>query len=198
LTIVFGAIVEKIDVKDTKQSLTFLRFLESISQIKDACLQSTVGHYTAVIQILRFRLESMLQAVYLDQQHPTLDINQKLCILEEIADKREYFATRLVNMISVNNKQGLRDLYRGLSTWSHPSHLDFPTIDKMIENIKNHETSINCDKLNLVVNLMKGTYDAIFFIIVEMFKETRKSIKANSDVMDLIRNQKLRLLLSTL
>lgn len=194
LAIIFGCIVDNPDVEKSKQSLTFLRFLETILYLDELLFLGMAAHYTSVIQILRYRLESMIQAVYLDQQHQTLSLDQKLCILEEISDKREYFTTRLVNMISMENKDVIGKLYKSLSKVSHPSHLDFPTVEKMIEYLKDLEASIDCSKLDAAADVMIQTYDVIFFITLHEFKEAKQSLKSNPDTKRTIEKYNMTLL----
>ena len=93
ITIIFGETVDKFGEEKARQSLSFFRLLESMLHLDDLSFLSMVAHYTSMVQILRYRLESMIQAIYLDQQHSSFTIDQKLCILEEISDKREYFTT---------------------------------------------------------------------------------------------------------
>jgi hypothetical protein len=194
ITIIFGDIVDKFEVRSAKESLSFFRLLDSVLHFDDLSFLSLMAHYTSIVQILRYRLESMIQAVYLDQQHPLFTLSQKLCILEEISDKREYFTTRLLNQISVNNKESIRDLYKQLSIGAHPSQVDFPTIEKMIEYQKNLALSIDCVKLDEIVSLTMQTFDAIFFLILHVSKEAKASIKFRKDIKSVIEKYNLFLL----
>lgn len=194
LTVVFGCIVDKSDVEKTRQSLTFFRFLQSILYLKELFLLLMAAHYTSAIQILRYRLESMVQAVYLDQQHPNMSLSNKLCILEEISDKREYFTTRLVNMISDGHKKTVKEAYRALSQRTHPSHVDFPTVEELMASLKDAESSINCGEFDGAVDLIVRTYDMIFFLDIQIFKEAKEAVKSNPDVKEVIEKHRLSLL----
>lgn len=198
ITVIFGCITDNSDVQKAKKSLLFLRFLQSILHLNELPLLLMAAHYTSGVQILRYRLESMVQAFYIDQQHPVLSLGNKISILTEIADKREYFATRLINKISIDHKENLRGLYKELSIASHPSHLDFPTIKQMIDHLKSLESSISCAELNRVVDLAIQTYDTVFFLVLQIFANAKEAAKTRPEVKRVIEKYNLSLLHKTL
>lgn len=194
LAVVFGCVADNSDVPKAKQSLVFLRFLQSMLHLNELPFLLMAGHYTSGIHILRYRLESMVQALYLDQRHPALNLENKICILAEISDKREYFLTRLIDEITIDNKGNLRETYKDLSIASHPSHLDFPTINQMIEHLKTLESTINCNELNRVVDLTIRTYDIIFFLVLQSFPSAKEAAKNQPYVKKVVEKYNLPLL----
>jgi hypothetical protein len=198
ITVIFGCIAESADAKKIKNSLTFSRFLQSTLHVNEISLLLMPANYTSGVQILRYYLESVIQAFYLDRRHPCFSIENKICILTETADSREYFVSRLLEKISTARKEDVRMLYKDLSMISHPSHLDFPTVDEMIKYLEDKESKVDCKELIEVVSLMMRTYDAIFFLVLEVFPEIKKTAKEHADVGKVVDRYSLSLLKRTL
>jgi hypothetical protein len=198
LTVIFGCIVDNVDQKKMKNSLTFSRFLQSMLHLDEILLLSMSAYYTSGTQILRYYLESIIQASYLDQRHPSFTIENKLCILTEISDKREYFVSQLLDKLLIEYKENVRKLYKDLSMGSHPSHLDFPTIDEMMKYLRDTESKVDCEELDKIAKLTIQTYDAIFFFILQIFPDVKASAKKNVDVGKIIKKYNLPLLEKTL
>jgi len=136
----------------------------------------------------------MVQALYLDQQHPELSLENKLCVLTEISDKREYFVSQLIGRLSMGHKDYVRKLYKELSVSAHPSHLDFPTVEEMKDYLMKSESSIDCDKVAEVVSLTLRTYDAIFYLTLQIFPGARRAVQAQADIVEMIGKHNLPLL----
>lgn len=194
LTVIVGCISDSLDLEKAKQSLVFYRFLQSILHLKELPFLLMAAHYTSGIQILRYHLESMIQAFYLDQQHPTFSFENKICILTEISDKTGYFVARLINRLPTGYKKNIRKMYKELSIASHPSHLDFPTIKQMMGYLKNLESSVDCEELNRVVDLTIQTYDIIFFLVLQDFPTAKEVAKDRADIKKVIEKYNLSLL----
>jgi hypothetical protein len=198
VTVIFGCIAENSEAQKAKESLVFFRFLESVLHLNELLSLLMAAHYTSAAQILRYRFESVMQALYLDQQHSDLDLEKKLCILREISDKREYFVTRLINNISIDHKDHLRRTYKDLSATSHPSHLNFPTIKQMIGYLKKIESSVDCNELNRVITLTLQTYDAIFFVAFQIFDKAKEAAKKTPEPKKVAQRYGMLLLSRTL
>ena len=194
LTLLVGCVIDNSDMEKAKQSLLFLRFLQSIFDLNELPCLLMATQYTSGIQLLRYHLESMIQAFYLDQRHTTFTLQNKVAILTEISDKREYFVARLIKKLSIGNKDRLKRLYKELSMALHPSHLDFPTIEQMMKRLKDPKASIDCNKLDRVIDLTKRTYDAIFFLILRRFPGTKDAFRTEADVRKVIEKYDLTLL----
>jgi hypothetical protein len=181
-------------MKKEKSSLGYLRFLQSILYLNELPSLLMAAHYTSGVQILRYHLECSVQGFYLDQQHPTFSLENKLCILEEVADNREYFVTRLLDRMSTSQRDSIRKLYKELSLGSHPSHLDVPTIDSLLELINNPKAIVDCSEIEYVVNLANRTYDAIFLLVFEHIPQAKSAAENSNSVKEIIKKYKLLLL----
>ena len=194
LTLLVGCVIDNSDMEKAKQSLLFLRFLQSIFDLNELPCLTMAAQYNSGIQLLRYHLESIIQASYLDQQHLTFTLENKVAILTEISDKREYFVARLIKKLSIGEKVRLKRLHKELSMALHPSHLDFPTIEQMMKRLEDFKASIDCDKLAMVIDLTKRTYDAIFFLILERFPGAKDAFRIGVDIRKVIEKYNLTLL----
>jgi hypothetical protein len=189
---VFGCIADNCDAEEAKQSLLFYRFLESVLHLDEIIFLLLSAHYTSGIQILRYRLESAIQAFYLDQQHPLFSLENKICILAEISDKREYFVSRLIDRMS-GERESLRKIYKELSMVAHPSHLDFPTVEEMMKYGK-ADSNIDCTRLGKAAELAIRTYDAIFFLVIQNFPAVKDIARKQKEIKKVIGKYKLPML----
>lgn len=194
LTVLVGFVIDNSDSEEAKQSVLYLRFLQSIFDLNELPCLLMAAQYTSGIQLIRYRLESMIQAYYLDQQHPVFSLQNKVAILTEISDKREYFVSPLIKKLSVGHKDIIRELYKELSAALHPSHSDFPTIEQMLERLKGLESIIDCDKMKGAIELTKRTYDAIFFLVLGSIPGGRKILKDETGIKEVIERHNLALL----
>jgi len=194
VSVILGNITDNSDLEKAKQSLGFFRFLQAMLDLNELPFLLMVAHYTSGIQILRYHLECSIQAFYLDQQHPTFSLQNKICVLTEVSDNREYFVARLIDRISVGQKEHLKKLYKELSLACHPSHLDFPKINEMMNTIRKMEARIDCEEMAKVVDLTKRTYDAIFFLTLESNSKAKEAAKKQSEIKKVAQKHGLLLL----
>lgn len=76
--------------------------------------------YHQIIRELRFVLDSMAQALYLDTEHPDADIYCKMEIVKEI--EKDLFGSRLIERLPIQHKDKAKQLYSLLSKYSHSSY----------------------------------------------------------------------------
>ncbi len=107
-------------------SLVFGRFVELHKNLNWIFVCVLSGSYHSAIRELRFVLDSMLQAYYLDKEHPAADVPCKLEVLREI--ERERFGSRIIERIAVQDKAAIRDLYHELSQFVHSSYQEMKSV----------------------------------------------------------------------
>lgn len=108
-------------IKEQRHKSLFLyRFLELNKQLLWICKCVHSGAYPTAIRELRFVFESLIQAYYIDKEHPESEIECKLEIIKEI-DKL-IFGSKLIDSTELENKKKLKKLYSELSKYIHSSY----------------------------------------------------------------------------
>ena len=113
---------------DQGASMFFFRFVELQNNIMWILVCILFGRYHPAMRELRYVLESIAQAYYLDSEHPLADMNCKLEITKEIDRKR---FTRLLDRLDVVEKQKIKLLYSDLSKYVHSTYEELrPAIEE--------------------------------------------------------------------
>jgi len=92
----------KLDFSELDNSLVFLRFGEIQFHLMTAHITISIGAYHLMLRELRYILDSILQAYYLDSNHPKAKLECKLEILMEI--ERQLYGTRLIKRIRIKKQ----------------------------------------------------------------------------------------------
>lgn len=178
-----------------QNSLAFTRLLELMLRTAPNILFLCCnGLHRDAFNDLRYILESIVQALYIDLRHPKSDIKTKIEILREVEDKTEYRASRLIKHLQIDYKDKLRGEYKRLSRIIHPSHEQILSIRKVIITSKGIPTSINCREILKIYNSTRIMYDIFVFLFITYFPEFKDSLKKNSDFIKHIKIYKLTLL----
>jgi len=155
---------------------------------------SSNGLYRNAFDDIRHTLESIVQAIYIDNRHPNTPLGTKIEILKEIEDKREYHAVRLIDELKIAHKDKLRAEYKELSRMIHPSHRQITTL---MRDIKTGEAGIpitvDCEEMSNIYESMKRMYDVFFFLILNHSPEFTESMKKDSDFSNGVKLYKLSL-----
>jgi len=175
-------------------SLVFTCFIELARVSGHILFLSCNGLYRSAFDDIRYALESIVQALYIDVRHPKTDIKIKIEILKEVEDKREYHAVRLVDELEIDHKDKLRIEYKKLSRIIHPSHKQVVAILRDISGDEGVPVTVDCEEVSRIYDSMKKMYDIFFFLFVVYFSEVKKSLKENPDFVKDIKNYNLTLL----
>ena len=152
------------------------------------------GLYRNAFDNIRYILESIVQALYIDLRHPKTDLETKIEILKEVEDKREYHAVRLIDELKIDHKSKLKEEYKKLSRIIHPSHKQIiATVSDIIEG-KGVPATIDCEEVERIYDSMKRMYDIFFFLYTTYFPEIKKSLRKNPEVINDIKVFNLTLL----
>lgn len=175
-------------------SLAEKRFLELVRVSGQILFLSCNGLYRSAFDNIRYVLESIVQALYIDHRHPGISIATKLDILKEVEDKREYHALHLIGDLEIDHKDWLRSEYKKLSQIIHPSHKQIIiTISDIMEE-KGVPASVDCEEISKIYNSMIRMYDIFFFLFVNFFQEIKEPLKMNTDFIKSIKEYNLILL----
>jgi len=152
------------------------------------------GLYRNAFDNIRYALESIVQALYIDLRHPEAGITTKIEILKEVEDKREYHSARLIDELEINYKDRLKKEYKRLSETIHPSHKRVVATLDDISGDRGVPVTISCEEISKIYNSMKKMYDILFLLFMVYFPEVKKSLKENPDFIKDIKAYNLYLL----
>lgn len=159
------------------------------------------GLYRNAFYNIRYALESIVQAVYIDYGHPGTPLETKMEILKEIEDKAEYRAYRLISKLPVSDKKKkpLREEYSKLSQIVHPTYRQ---VISTLTDVKKPDfgvpTTIDCTEISRIYESMTSMYDIFFFLFIMYFPEVREELKKNTRFIEDIKIHSLTLLSKTL
>lgn len=123
------------------------------------------GQYYSALRELRFLLEFILKAYYVDKKYPNYDIELK------IEKEKWTYGNRLIKQLDVEEKTKteLKILYSDLSEYTHPSKKELAEMLKGEYSI--HLTfSFNETMFNKCRVLTNKVVDSIFFIILNRYR----------------------------
>ena len=105
-------------------SLTLPCYFELIQSSGHIIFFSYSGLYRQAFNNIRYSLESIVQATYLDNRHPNTLLETKIAILREVENKRDYHAGRLIGELEgiSQYKNSLQIEYKELSQNIHHTH----------------------------------------------------------------------------
>ncbi len=111
--------------------LIAIRFVESFKIFNWIKTSLICGSYSSVFRDLRFLIDSIIQAYYIDLNHFNVELNSKLEILKALSEYSRFYGSELINKIKgLSKKQELRDLFSELSNYVHASYEEcIPFID---------------------------------------------------------------------
>jgi len=170
--------------KEARNSLTFFRVASFYREFRwiQSCISQNAYHQC--IRELRFVLDSIIQAYYVDERHYNTDMVCKLEIVKEI--DRWGFGGRLIDQTNLGHKQNLKDLYSELSTYVHSTHRELASsLPKKAKQVADLKFEANVEMTNLCTSFANQTLDAVFFVTLSLFPEIfgprtkQKKIKAS-------------------
>lgn len=157
--------------KEVKNSLTFFRvvfFYRELRWIQNCISQNA---YHQAIRELRFVLDSIIQAYYIDERHYNLEMPCKLEIVKEI-EEWGGFGGRLIDRTALRHKRELKNLYGELSAYVHSSHKELvQSRPKRAKEIASLKFEKDIEMANLCVNFANRTIDAVFFVTLSLFPQ---------------------------
>ena len=155
---------------------------------------SSNGLYRNAFDDIRHTLESIVQAIYIDNRHPNTPLGTKIEILKEIEDKREYHAVRLIDELKIAHKDKLKAEYKELSRMIHPSHKQIMTLMRDIKtDEKGMPFTVDCEEISNIYESMKRMHDIFFFLILNHSPELQETMKKDSDFAKVVKLYKLGL-----
>jgi hypothetical protein len=159
------------EVEDKKQkaSLTFFRLFSCLCEFKwiRKCISENAYHQA--IRELRFVLDSLIKAYYVDREHPDSDMQCKLEIVKEVED---LYGSRLIDRTDLEHGKALKKLYGELCKYVHSSYRELlSTRPRDSKKIANLEFEPDSEMENLCQDFVMRTMDVVFLVALGMFPE---------------------------
>ncbi|MFC1836714.1 hypothetical protein ACFL2Q_18650 [Thermodesulfobacteriota bacterium] len=112
---------ERVFVK-RNELLIAIRLVEAFRIFKWIKVCLACGSYQSVFRELRFMLDAIAQACYIDLNHVDVPLSCKLEVFKALGENGGFIGSRLFERISgFQEKRRLIDLYKQLSRFVHPS-----------------------------------------------------------------------------
>jgi hypothetical protein len=179
-------------------SLAYSCYLELVRISTHILFLSDFGLYRNAFDNIRYVLESIVQALYIDLRHPQIDIKTKIEILKEVEDKTDYHAIRLIDELKIENKDRLKKEYKALSQAIHPSHRQIVATLTDIKEGVGVPARVDCQEIDKIYNSMKTMYDIFFFLFLTHFPDSKDLLKKNTKFIECVQTYKLRLIAQTM
>ena len=103
------------------------------------------GSYQTIFRELRFMIDSMVQAYYIDINHFKASFESKLEVFKALSEYRNFIGSQLIDRTKLGNKEKLKKLYKELSDFVHPSY------NECIDMIRTSNNQVNLSELTLNV-----------------------------------------------
>jgi hypothetical protein len=199
----FGSFVTINTAERFKDSLVFWLYVESTEISVYTLYLSYCGLYRNAFDNIRHVLESIVQSLYIDVNHPNTSLLTKLEILKEIEDKKEYHASRLLQeklsfksdfCEGLDCKGALNASYKKLSKMVHPSHEKvIATIHDAMSSTKNRGLSelVDCGEVARVFESMKIVYDVFYVLVLMEFPDFLPFMKNDEDFVACVKKYEL-------
>jgi len=160
---------------------------------------SSNGLYRNAFDNIRYAIESIVQALYIDSRHPEAPLLTKIEIMKEIEGKREYRAQSLIDKLKLGeHKTKLQTEYAELSQIVHPTHKHIKNLLRDFKEGKGVPTTISCEEISNIYESLRRMYDILFFLVTNNFPEIVESLKKNQKFIRGIKAYNLPLLLRVL
>ncbi|MHA1195199.1 MAG: hypothetical protein ACTSRH_02300 [Promethearchaeota archaeon] len=150
--------IHSLDIRlyERKQELLMaIRFVESFKIFKwiKTCL--LFGSYNSIFRDLRFLIESILQAYYIDLNHFNASLESKLEVFKALSEYDSFYGKRLIDKIKdLKNKNKLKKIFNDLSKYVHASYEEskpfiknnskYEIVDSLKYNRYNKEILLKC------------------------------------------------------
>jgi len=131
--------------------LIAIRITECVKIFDWILLELLLGTYRSVNKELRFMIESMCQAYYIDYNHFSAPLISKFEILKALGNYGNFIGGKLIEKTKLNKplKKKIKEIYGILSNFVHPSSEESRLL---LERIKNSGTK-NRDRLSPILDV---------------------------------------------
>lgn len=168
----FQPLLRRLPELEKTNSMLILRWAELQNILLWIWINVLYGRYHPAIRELRYILESIIQAYYIDVRHPKADIYCKLEILKEIS----IFGGRLIQKTDLEHKEEIKKIYSDLSQYVHGSYEELK--DAIEEgNVATRVTfAFDLELFNKCKYFTDKVMDVSYFILLGRYPWLKESI----------------------
>lgn len=170
-------------INDKPNSIFYLRCLEINKHIGILHFEILSGFYYQSIREMRYLLEAIIQAYYIDKANPNTDVWAKLEFLKEI-DKDKMMGSKLIKESQLKNKNALKSLYFRLSKHIHPTYEKLNPVYEKMELHENISFEFNGRMFNQCKKFIDQFMDATLFIALSYEPKTIENIKYDQKLLN--------------
>ena len=199
----FHFCLKKVEPKKRVNSLLFWWFAESVRISSHTLFLASYGLYRNAFYNIRHLLESLVQSIYIETNHPKCNLNTKLEILKEIEDKKEYRAGRMIEekpifaklkFKRIDCKGLLKDEYSELSKIVHPSHEKIKDTFEDVTKIRGIPAEIKPDEVVRIFDSLRRAYDICYYVIVACYPEIKATLDEKTKMKKFAKKYNMNLL----
>jgi hypothetical protein len=150
--------------------------------------------YRNTFDEIRHALESIVQAIYIDEKHPETPFSVKMEILKEVEYRREYHAIRLIDEIKISQRDKLKAEYKELSKVVHPSHKEIAALVQDVLTDTGVPSKVGCDEVSRICESLRKMYDISFYLIITSSPSLKQLLEKDSSFLDCVKLLKFDLL----
>lgn len=177
-------------INDKINSIFYLRCLEINKHIGILHFQILSGFYYQSIREMRYLLEAIIQAYYIDKTNPDTDIWTKLEFLKEIDD---VIGSQLIKKSQLDNKNALKSLYFRLSEHIHPTYKKLNPVYEKMELHENISFEFNRRMFNQCKKFIDQFMDITLFIALSYEPKVIEDIKSDEKLLNSLEKYNYRL-----
>lgn len=171
-------------MNDKINSIFYLRCLEINKHIGILHFEMLSGFYYQSIREMRYLLEAIIQAYYIDKRNPDMDIWAKLDFLKEID---EMMGSQLITESQLKNKRVLKSLYFRLSKHIHPTYEKTNPVYEKMELYENISFEFNERMFKQCKKFIGELMDVILFITLSYEPKILEDIKSDERLINLLK-----------
>lgn len=175
---------------EIKENLLIAVRLTECMKIFDWILVSLLlGSYRSVNKELRFILESMCQAFYIDYNHISTSLETKFEILKALGNYGNFIGGQLIDKIKLNKslKKEIKEIYGILSNYVHPSSEESKLLLKRMEKAKISQS----DKLSYILDVNKFDESSVEHCLSNCNSVKELILKINTRFEELYKNNEI-------
>ena len=177
-------------------SLTLTCSIELVRISGHILFFSYSGLYRQAFNNIRYALESIVQAIYLDDRHPNTQLETKIEILKEVENQQDYRVNKLITKLEgiSEYKDSLQKEYSNLSKNIHHSHKQ---ITATLDDLRRDDTipvTINCEEIVRIFESLRRMYDMFLFLFITHFPELKEIVEKNDKFIGYVKKYNLPML----
>jgi len=179
-------------------SLVYWNWLNFVRNCGYTLYLTNNGLYRNAYGNMRYILESIVQALYIDSRHPQTTIETKIHILSEVEHNQSYYFKSLIQKLDIGEKEKIKAIHSSLSKKIHPT---VKTVKSIFEDYLNKDkmpTIISCNAIKDISIFLRAVIDVFLFLCIPYFSEHKEQLKSINQMTEYVKKYKLSLTSKTL